>query len=104
MQDDVLARVISAEKEIQFLLETEKARAREWLDEVRKETEAEFIKAEERVKEESRMSAEQALDEATTRAKNVVTEAKTRAGRLLDLSDKTLKGIIMRRLNMILPE
>lgn len=35
MEDDVLARVISVEKEIQACLETERTRAREWLEEVR---------------------------------------------------------------------
>lgn len=50
------------------------------------------------------MSAEQARDEATARATNIVSEAKTRAERLVNLSDETLRGIIMRRLNMILPE
>ena len=99
-----MARVISVEKEIQACLETEKTRAREWLEAVRKETEEEYTRAEELIREASRGSAEQARDEATARAKNIVSEAKTRAERLLNLSDETLRGIIMRRLNMILPE
>jgi vacuolar-type H+-ATPase subunit H len=104
MEDDVLAKVISAEKEIQACLEAERTRAREWLEEVRKETEEECIRAEERIMEASKMSAEQARDEAMARAKNIVSEAETRAERLLNLSDKTLREIIMRRLNMILLE
>ena len=104
MEDDVLARVISVEKEIQARLEGERTRAGEWLEKMRKETEVECIKAEECIRETSRKSAEQARDEAMTGAKNIIGGAADRAERLLNLSDETLRGIIMRRLNMILPE
>ena len=104
MDDDVLARVISVEKEIQTRIEGERTRAGEWLEKMRKETEVECIKAEERITEASQKSAEQARDEAMTGAKNIIGEAEDRAERLLNLSDETLRGIIMRRLNMILPE
>ena len=99
-----MARVISAEKEIQAYLETERSRAREWLEEVRKDTEGECIRAEELIREASRRTSEQARNEAMARAKDIVSEAEDRAERLLNLSDETLRGIIMRRLNMILPE
>jgi len=99
-----LARVISVEKEIQARLEVERTRAGEWLEKVREETEVECIKAEERIREASRKSAEQARDEAMSRAQDIIREAEDRAERLLNLSDETLRGIIMRRLNMILPE
>ncbi len=104
MEDDVLARVISVEKEIQACLEKERKKAQEWIEEVRKETEKEFIREEGLIREASKMSAEKAVDDAAARAKNIVGEAETKAERLLNVGDEILREIIMRRLYMILPE
>ena len=104
MEDDVLARVISVEKEIQACLEAERTKAAEWLENVRKEAEEEFAKEEEQIREAFRASAEKARDEAQARAGQIVKDAEEKEERLMSLSDKTLKGIIMRRLDMILPE
>lgn len=104
MNDDVLAKVISVEKEIQDCLETEKAKAREWLEEVKKETEEESIKEEECIRKNLDESMKHARDEATTKAEILIKDASEKAERLLTLSDKTLSSIIMRRIRMILPE
>lgn len=104
MEDDVLSRVISVEKEIQVCLEAERSKARAWLEGVRKEAEEEFIRKEEGLREAFRMSAEQAKDEAMAKAGNMIKDAEAKAERLLNLSDGTLRGLIMRRLNMVLPE
>lgn len=99
-----MSRVISVEKEIQVCLEAERRKTRAWLEEVRKEAEEEFIKKEERIREASRKSAEQAKAEAISKARNIMKDAEEEAARLLDLSDETLRGIIMLRLYMVLPE
>ncbi len=104
MEDDVLTRIISVEKEIQASLESERSKAREWLEEVRRETEGEFVKAEARIREASQKSLAKARKEATIKAENIVSEAEDEAARLRNLDDETLRGIIMRRLAMILPE
>lgn len=104
MEDDALARVIAAEKEIHEYIETERARARTWLEGVREETEEELAREEEQIREVFRESVEKAREEAMARGGKIIRDAEERAGRLLNLGDETLKGIIMRRLNMILPE
>jgi hypothetical protein len=104
MEDDVLARVISTEKEIQARLEIERTKAREWIEGVRKESEGEFIREAKRVREATRKTEEQARNEAVTRTDIIIKEAGERAERLLNLSDETLREIIMRRLGTILPE
>ncbi len=100
----MLAKVISVEKEIQGCLEIEKTKARNWLEEVRRETEKEFAKAEERIGKALKESEEQARCEAVARAEIIVRGEGDRKTRLFNLSDDTLRRIIMGRLNMILPE
>ena len=104
MENDVLAKVISVEKEIQGCLEGERAKAREWLEEVKKETEEELMKEEESIRKNLDESLKHARDEATTKAEILIKDASKKAERLLTLSDKTLSSIIMRRIRMILPE
>jgi cell division septum initiation protein DivIVA len=104
MEDDVLARVISVEKEIQARLDAERVMSREWLEVVKKAEEEEFAREEEQTREAFRKSAEHFRDEAAARAGKVVKDAEEKAERLLALSDETLRGIIMRRLHMIVPE
>ncbi len=104
MEDDVLTRIISVEKDIQASLASERSEAWQWLEEVRRETEGEFIKAEARIREASQKSLEKARKEATIKGENIVREAEENAARLRNLDDETLRGIIMRRLAMILPE
>lgn len=104
MENDVLAKVISVEKEIQDCLEGERAKAREWLDEVRKETAEELIKGEELIRKALDESLKQARDEAMEKAEILRKETEEWAERLMKLSDETLREIIMRRIKMILPE
>jgi len=104
MEDNVLSRVISVEKELQVCLEAERNKAREWLEGVRKEAEEEFARKEERMREAFRISAAQAKDEAMAKAGDMIKAAGEEAERLLNLSDETLRGTIMQSLNMVLPE
>ncbi len=98
-----MARVISAEKEIQARLEAERIRSREWLEGIRKEAEKRFAREEEQAGEAFRMSVEKSRDDAAAMAGKVIKNAEEEAERLLALSDETLRGIIMRRLRTILP-
>jgi hypothetical protein len=104
MEEDVLARVISTEKEIQACLDVERTKAREWIEGVRKEGEEEFIAEGDRIRETARTAAEQVRNEAMSRAEIIMKEAGERAERLLNLSDETLRDAVMRRLGMLLPE
>lgn len=99
-----MSRVISVEKEIQGCLEAQRSKARAWLESVKKEAEEEFLRKEESLRYALRMSAEQAKGEATAKAGKMIKDAEEEAGLLLNLSDETLRGIIMRRRNMVLPE
>ncbi len=104
MEDDALAKVISAEKEIQACLETEKSKAREWLEGIQKEAEEDFARKVDQTRETLRRSAEQAKAEAAARAGKIIQDAQDKSERFQALSDETLGRIIIRRLNMILPE
>jgi regulator of protease activity HflC (stomatin/prohibitin superfamily) len=104
MEDDVLARVISTEKEIQACLEVEKTKARAWIEGVRKESEEEFTAEGNLIREAARKAAEQVRDEAVATAEVVMEAAGERAQRLLNLSDETLRDAVIRRLGVLLPE
>lgn len=104
MEDDVLARVISAEKEIQECLEVERNKARAWLEGVQKEAEEEFARQMEQARDTFTKSVEQAKTEAEAEAAKIVRNAQDKSGQFLALGDETLGRIIIRRLDMILPE
>lgn len=103
MEDDVLARVISVEKEIQACIERQRAEAQEWLETVRKEAEEEYKKAEEFISESSQRFLEQARGETIAKAGLIVSGAADKAAKVLQLGSETLSRAVAGRLNMILP-
>src|SRR5574337_265278 len=96
MEKDVLSQVIEAEKEIQKCIEAEKLKAREWLDEVRKECEETFLLEEKKMRE----SVEQALDRASGQAEaeaaGILSRAASAAERLGQLKKENVTAIVQR--------
>jgi vacuolar-type H+-ATPase subunit H len=104
MDNDILNEVIEAEKEIQHCIESEQAKLRTWLDQVKREA-SEAVACEEN---NDRELLTQALDDAKGRAeamaKQVVDDAAARSARIEQLDDGTLTEIILKRMPRILME
>jgi hypothetical protein len=104
MDEDVLALVISVEREIQARLESERAQARQWLEQVRREAEEDFASEIALFQESSALAEQRTTAEAEERAQRIVTEAVNNADLFLNLDDEVLRRTVMRRLDMILLE
>ncbi len=103
MEKDVLSQVIEAEKEIQRCLEQEKAKAREWLERVNRETEEGFRIEQSKIKESLDRSLSEAAKQAEAQAGAVVKQTAEAAERLRQLKKEILIGIVNRRISRILP-
>jgi len=104
MEEDVLALVISVEKEIQVRLGAERGLAREWVEEVKREAENDFVREESLLRDSWARAAAQARAEAEARARVIVAKAEGTADLILNLDDDILRSMVMRRLGMILKE
>ncbi len=103
MQKDILSEVIEVEKEIQKCLEVEKEKSRDWLEKVKKESEAELAREEKNIKESLNKSIEVAKKEAELKAAEIVKQTEARAERLAKLNDQTLVDIVGEQITRILP-
>jgi F0F1-type ATP synthase membrane subunit b/b' len=104
MENDVLAEVIKAEKEIQECLETEKKKYIEYIDEVRKKVEEEIAEAEEEFKESFEKEMEDGLRDARQKAAEILEYAARRVELLAGMDDATLRKIVTAHMIKILPE
>lgn len=98
-----LAEVIQAEKEIQKCLETEKSKAIEWLDNVKRVCKEELSAAEAGAREALAASREQARREAEETAKTVIGDSARKAAQLDAFDDGFLINLIRKDLHRILP-
>jgi vacuolar-type H+-ATPase subunit H len=103
MEKDILSQVITAEKELQQCLDSEKVKAREWLELLKKECEEEFIREEQRIKELLEKSTADAVSTARAKAGGIVSQAAKEAERLERVPDETLSGLVAKQINRILP-
>jgi predicted adenine nucleotide alpha hydrolase (AANH) superfamily ATPase len=103
MEEDILSKVIEVEKEIQKGLETEKVKAQEWLEKIKKESEEEIMKEEYRLKEAFESALEESGAYAERKSSEVLSEAVLLAERLKSMPDETLSEIITRHIMKILP-
>lgn len=104
MEKDILGKVIEVEKEIQERLRLEKSKSKEWLEGVKREVEEEIAREEERLKGTYNKAVEDARADAEKNASEIFRDAATLAERCHQISDETLKQIIMRHIITILPE
>jgi len=98
MKRDILAEVISVEKDIQQCIEAEKTKVRDWIEEVRREAEEELEKEKENIKASFGKVVEEAKSEAEREASLIIQEASAKAGRLAKLNDQILSDIVMKQL------
>lgn len=104
MGEDILSKVIAAEREIQQRLELERTSARELVDKAKDERERKLLEEEGKIKEKFSISFGQAVKDAESRASEMLEEARAEAARLENLDDELLKRIITKHLVRILPE
>ncbi len=104
MEKGILNEVIEAEKDIQACIEEEQGRLREMLEQVRQEAAETVATAERELAASREQDLETARQEAEAKAKMIVEDASSRAGRLDGVDDRTLTGIIMKRIPRILME
>ncbi len=104
MEKDILNEVIDAEMEIQHCLEAERARLREWIEQVKREAAAAVEQEERNDGDQLAGALEAARREADRQAKGIVAAAARRSERLGHLDDGALSGVIMHQLPRILLE
>jgi vacuolar-type H+-ATPase subunit H len=100
---DILAEVIKVEKEIQARLEAEGEKARQWVEQVKREMEEKALRAEEGFRELLENRIQEARAEADRKASEILNDANSKAEKIENLSDETLKSLITRHISRVLP-
>lgn len=103
MEQDILSEVIETEKAIQRCLDEERAKARTWLEVVKKEAAQEQARAEQELQAEFERALSRADQAAAERAAAVEKDAAAVADRLRRIDDAVLQAIAERRVGHILP-
>ncbi len=103
MEQDILAEIFAAEKEVQERLAAEQRSSEEWLARVKGEIAEQLAAAEEGLKAESEKVLADARAAAGKRAAALLEEAAAQAERLDRISDEALQEIVAKRLTGILP-
>ena len=103
MEKDVLARIIEAERQIQECLNDQRAKAREWIENLRKEAEEDFAQEQIGMKESFGEAARTAQRLAETKAATIIKAAEEKAARVGELDDAALKRAVMARIRRIVP-
>ncbi|HTR44990.1 MAG TPA: hypothetical protein VMH06_04690 [Thermodesulfovibrionales bacterium] len=101
--DDILCKVVAAEKEIRQMVEDEEARSRELIERARKEAEEEVAQEQERLKASLAVAVEKARKDAEEKATAIKASARDRAERIGRIRDERLREIVIAHLDSILP-
>ncbi|MGD0886869.1 MAG: hypothetical protein ABSA46_18665 [Thermodesulfovibrionales bacterium] len=104
METNILSEVVAVEREIQRCIEIEKEKSREWIEKVKKESQEELLREQEKIHETLRNARDEARKKAESEAAVVVKDALVKVELLDRLKDETLTRIIEKRLIKILPE
>ena len=104
MEEDILAIIIAAEREIQQRLADEEQQAAQMLDTLRRELEQEARQEEERLAASLQRAFSAARKEAQERAAELLRSADKRAERLEGLTDDVLERCIRKHLSGITAE
>lgn len=104
MEKDILSKVIGVEKEIHEKVDTENRKSKEWIDATKREIEAEVAREEEILKGSFIKAEENAVADARSEAVKVIENATQRAGRIAEISDETLRSVVMKYITGILPK
>ena len=103
MEDDILGKVVEVEKEIQKRIETEKKKYREWIENVRKDTDIKLADTEAELTESLEKAVKDARTNAGSRASELLRDAEALAKKFQGLSDEDLRPIIIKHITSILP-
>jgi len=104
MEQDILAEIFAAEKEVQERLAAEQRSSEELLARVKGEIAEQLAVAEEGLQVESEKVLADAREAAAKRAAALLKEAVSQAERLDRISDEALQEVVAKRLTGILPE
>lgn len=94
MSEDMLRRIIQAEREIEERIASEQRRAGEWLALRRSEADRRRADEEEGLQRECAAAVDEAMAQAEQQATAIVREAAEQAGRLTAIGDETLQRVI----------
>jgi vacuolar-type H+-ATPase subunit H len=103
MEEDVLKKVIETEKEIQKCLELERTKSLAWLEGIKKESEEEIRREEEKITESLNRSGDEAKREAGLEASRITEQAARKISIMTALKDETLSRIVGKHSKGILP-
>lgn len=102
MDSNILSEVIEVEREIQKCLELEQAKARDWLEKVKKECSDEVLKEESRIKDTLAAAEERARKEAEESAASSLRHAATLVEHLDHLDRAVLQALADKHIRTIL--
>ncbi|MBI5664862.1 MAG: hypothetical protein HZC49_07225 [Nitrospirae bacterium] len=103
MKEDLLSEVVEVEKALADLLETEDIKAKEMLDNLRRDSGLEISKEQKRLEEALNLALAASVSRAEKRASDILEKADATASRLERTSDEVLKGTIRKHFARILP-
>jgi len=103
MDNNILSEVIEVEREIQKCLEIEQTKARDWLDKVKKECEAEVLKEEAQIKDSLAAAENLARKEAEESAAASVRDAAALVEHMDHLDRVVLQAVVEKHIRTILP-
>jgi hypothetical protein len=103
MDNNILSEVIEVEREIQKCLEIEQAKARDWLEKVKKECADEVLKEETLIKDSLAAAEDLARKDAKESAASSVRDAKALVEHLDHLDRATLQAVVEKHIRTILP-
>ena len=104
MERGVIHEIIKVEKEIHEKIKAEERKAREHIENVRKETEIYVAGEEKRLKDELNQTIESAREEAVKKAEKMVANAAALAAQIKGLDNSSLEKIFLKHIDKILPE
>ena len=103
MDNNILSEVIEVEREIQKCLEIEQTKARDWLEKVKKECEAEVLKEEALIKDSLAAAENLARKEAEESAASSVRDAAALVEHMDHLDRAVLQAVVEKHIRTILP-
>jgi hypothetical protein len=103
MEKDVLAAVIEIEKEIEERLESERRKISRWLDNAKKEIEAELAAEAGHLEDSIGAAVSAARETAEKRTSAMLLEMEEQSRRMSGTGDETLSRIIAEHIGRILP-
>jgi transcriptional regulator NrdR family protein len=103
MEDDILAKVVEVEKEVQQRLVVEEKMSQEWLENVKKDAEEKVISEEKVLKDAINEAISKARLNAEQKGEAIIKNVNIEAKKLEEIGDDVLKKIVLEHIIKILP-